>query len=348
MNMMNKILLKSNSYNYYKSNYEKLKEENKNLKNQITKLDEEYNKTLQKNNSQHKKEMENLIAQHNSEMENLIAEHNSEMENLIAEHNSEMGDLKSQVMQELNNNFNYIEKYLINLNHSETIINNELKYAFIFNDTIKNSSWLDKTEFSLVNSAANYSFMYSLYRILNEARPKNILELGLGQTTKLTSQYANHFDDVKLTVFETDEDWIEVFSEKLIISDCMSIIQLDEEPFEYNNTSNIRFKDFEKAVNGEKYDLVIIDGPRGFKRGLNGDQLLDYSRTNIWQMIPSNLEDDFIIIIDDYERAGEKNTMDHAKEMLEENNIKLFTYTSKGLKTQHAIFTEKYKFIIWI
>lgn len=324
--MMNKILLKSNSYNYYKSNYEKLKEENKNLKNQITKLDEEYNKTLQKNNSQHKKEMENLIAQHNSEM----------------------GDLKSQVMQELNNNFNYIEKYLINLNHSETIINNELKYAFIFNDTIKNSSWLDKTDFSLVNSAANYSFMYSLYRILNEARPKNILELGLGQTTKLTSQYANHFDDVKLTVFETDEDWIEVFSENLIISDCMSIIQLDEEPFEYNNTSNIRFKDFEKAVNGEKYDLVIIDGPRGFKRGLNGDQLLDYSRTNIWQMIPSNLEDDFIIIIDDYERAGEKNTMDHAKEMLEENNIELFTYTSKGLKTQHAIFTEKYKFISWI
>lgn len=323
---MNKILLKSNSYNYYKSNYEKLKEENKNLKNQITKLDEEYNKTLQKNNSQHKKEMENLIAQHNSEM----------------------SDLKSQVMQELNNNFNYIEKYLTNLNHSETIINNELKYAFIFNDTIKNSSWLDKTDFSLVNSAANYSFMYSLYRILNEARPKNILELGLGQTTKLTSQYANHFDDVKLTVFETDEDWIEVFSEKPIISDCMSIIQLDEEPFEYNNTSNIRFKDFEKAVNGEKYDLVIIDGPRGFKRGLNGDQLLDYSRTNIWQMIPSNLEDDFIIIIDDYERAGEKNTMDHAKEMLEENNIKLFTYTSKGLKTQHAIFTEKYKFISWI
>lgn len=46
-------------------------------------------------------------------------------------------------------------------------------------------------------------------------RPKNILELGLGQTTKLTSQYANHFDDVKLTVFETDEDWIEVFSENL-------------------------------------------------------------------------------------------------------------------------------------
>lgn len=326
MNIMNKILLKSNSYNYYKTNYEKLKDENKNLKNQMKKLNEKYNRTLQKNDSQHKKEMENLIAQHNSEMKNL----------------------NSQVIQELNNNLNSIEKHLTNFNHSETIINNELKYAFIFNDTIKNSSWLEKTDFSLVNSAANYSFMYSLYRILNDATPKNILELGLGQTTKLTSQYANHFDGVKLTVLETDEDWIEVFSENLKISDCMNIIQLDEELFEYNNTTNIRFKDFEKVVDGKKYDLVIIDGPRGFIRGPDGDQLLEYPRTNIWQMIPSNLADDFIIIIDDYERKGEKNTMDHTKKMLEENGIELFTYTSKGFKSQHAIFTGKYKFISWI
>lgn len=55
MNIMNKILLKSNSYNYYKTNYEKLKDENKNLKNQMKKLNEKYNRTLQKNDSQHKK-----------------------------------------------------------------------------------------------------------------------------------------------------------------------------------------------------------------------------------------------------------------------------------------------------
>ena len=56
-------------------------------------------------------------------------------------------------------------------------INNELKYAFVFNDTIKSSKWLKEKDFSLVNSAANYSLMYSLYRILNDAQPKNILEL---------------------------------------------------------------------------------------------------------------------------------------------------------------------------
>ena len=65
-------------------------------------------------------------------------------------------------------------------------------------------------------------------------------------------------------------------------------------------------------------------------------------------MIPSNLAADFIIIIDDYERKGERNTMDHAKELLKENNKETFSYTAKGLKTQHAIFTEKYRFISWI
>lgn len=200
----------------------------------------------------------------------------------------------------------------------------------------------------MVNSAANYSFMYSLYRILNDAQPKNILELGLGQTTKLTSQYAKYFDDAKLTVLESDEDWIENFSKNLEISDNIRIVNIDVETFEYNNTINLRFKDIDKIVESEKYDLIIIDAPRGFMEKDGKNELLDYSRANIWQLIPSNLSDDYIIIMDDYERKGEQNTMDHAKELLKENNKEIFSYTAKGLKTQHAIFTEKYRFISWI
>ena len=125
------------------------------------------------------------------------------------------------------------------------------------------------------------------------------MELGLGQTTKLTSQYANHFDNVKLTVLESDYDWIEIFSQNLDISDRINIVKLDEETFEYKNTINVRFKNIEKVVGDEKYDLIIIDAPNGFLKGPDGNILLEYSRTNIWQLIPNNLEDDFIIIIDD-------------------------------------------------
>ena len=307
MKLINKILSKSNSYNYYKYNFERLKKENKELKE-----DKKY------------------------------------YENKIKELNEELFKKYNHDISEMNKNINSIQSNLLNINHSEELINNELKYAFVFNDTIKNSKWLKEKDFSLVNSAANYSFMYSLYRILNDAQPKNILELGLGQTTKLTSQYAKYFKDTKLTVLENDEDWIENFSRNLDNSSNIHIVNLDLETFEYDNTTNLRFKDMDKAVESEKYDLIIIDGPRGFMEKDGKNELLDYSRTNIWQLIPSNLAEDFIIIIDDYERKGEQNTMDHAKELLKENNKEIFSYTAKGLKTQHAIFTEKYRFISWI
>ena len=262
--------------------------------------------------------------------------------------NEELFKKYNHDISEMNKNINSIKSNLLKMNHSEELINNELKYAFVFNDTIKSSKWLKEKDFSLVNSAANYSLMYSLYRILNDAQPKNILELGLGQTTKLTSQYAKYFDDAKLTVLESDEDWIENFSKNLEISDNTRIVNLDVETFEYNNTINTRFKDIDKIVESEKYDLIIIDAPRGFMKKDGKNKLLDYSRANIWQLIPSNLSDDYIIIMDDYERKGEQNTMDHAKELLKENNKETFSYTAKGLKTQHAIFTEKYRFISWI
>ena len=147
---------------------------------------------------------------------------------------------------------------------------------------------------------------------------------------------------------ESDKDWIENFSKNLEITDNIQIVNLNVETFEYNNTINLRFTDIDQIVESEKYDLIIIDAPRGFMEKDGKNELLDYSRANIWQLIPSNLADDFIIIMDDYERKGERNTMNHAKELLKENNKEIFSYTAKGLKTQHAIFTEKYRFISWI
>ena len=329
MKIMNKILSKSNSYNYYKTNFEKLKKENKELIAEKESDEKNYENKIKKLNEKYGKETEKLNKKYNHDIRELNKKYSHEI-------------------GEMNKNLNSLKNDLMNINHSEEIINNELKYAFVFNDTIKNSEWLKERNFSLVNSAANYSFMYSLYRILNDAQPKNILEMGLGQTTKLTSQYAKYFNDAKLTVLESDETWIENFSKNLEISENIQILNLDVETFEYNNTLNLRFIDISKIVEDEKYDLIIIDGPRGFivKDGKN--ELLDYSRSNIWQMIPSNLADDFIIIIDDYERKGERNTMDKTKELLKENDIDIFSYTSKGLKTQHAIFSEKYRFISWI
>ena len=225
----------------------------------------------------------------------------------------------------------------------------ELQYAFVFDDTIKESEWLNNQNFSLINAAANYSFAYSLYRILNDAKPKNILELGLGQTTRLTTQYVNHFNDSKLTVVEGDKEWIDLFTESLDINDNTQILNLDLESFTYQDDETIRFKGFLEALGDQKFDLIIIDGPQGFIMDSENNVIeLNYSRTNVWQLIPQNLADDFIIIMDDFNRVGEQNTFEHIRELLNENNIEFYEYNSWAFKTQHALFTENYKYIGWI
>lgn len=54
--------------------------------------------------------------------------------------------------------------------------------------------------------------MYTLYRILDEVQPKNILEMGLGQTSKMTTQYAKYYKDSHLLIVEGDQLWIDNFS----------------------------------------------------------------------------------------------------------------------------------------
>lgn len=62
--------------------------------------------------------------------------------------------------------------------------------------------------------AAGYPFLYILYRVLRDAKPKRILELGLGETTKLISQYAAANEDVEHFVVEHDLDWISFYKKE--------------------------------------------------------------------------------------------------------------------------------------
>ncbi len=83
-------------------------------------------------------------------------------------------------------------------------INKEILWAETFNNTISDSNWLKDKSFSPGRWAVGYQYLYAVYRILNAVKPKKILELGLGQSTKLLNQYAKANKDVKHTVVEHD------------------------------------------------------------------------------------------------------------------------------------------------
>lgn len=223
---------------------------------------------------------------------------------------------------------------------------NEVKYGLIYKDTIINSKWFKDTNLSLNNSAANYSFIYLLYRVLNEIKPKNILEFGLGQTTRLTIQYANYFKDTTLQVIEDNQNWIDTFLENYNVNNNVSIAQCDLEEFEYNNSKNLRYKNLDNIIKNKKFDLIIIDGPRGWLQ-MSPLTFQEYPRSNIWDLISKNLKEDFVIILDDYDRIGEQNTSKITLDLLSDHNKQVYSQEFNGLKNQLLLCSEKNRFSTW-
>ena len=216
--------------------------------------------------------------------------------------------------------------------------NKEFFKGMIFNNLIHNKDWIKNKEFIPTKGAATYSFLYILLIILDKIQPENILEFGLGQTTKLTTQYAKFKNpNCFLQTIDHDENWINAMIAELPVSENINIIKRDLETFTLNNTKNDKYHNLQEVTKDTKYDLILIDGPFGFNR--------TYPRTNILDLIPQNLAQDFVIILDDAERDGEQNTAKLIFEKLDESNVKYSNFYQHASKSQLIITSDKYKFI---
>ena len=218
-------------------------------------------------------------------------------------------------------------------------LSREILWANVFHDTVRGSSWLKDQTFSLGRWAIGYPFAYVLYRVLDEARPGSILELGLGQSTRFTAQYAAANPGTEHVVIEHDEEWISFFSENYPVPKSTKICLC---PWDFENfmgAKNVRvFKDFHKVTAGRRFNLILIDAPLG------GD-MKDYARIDVLKEMPGCLAESFIILIDDYNRAAERRTGSQMLKNLKENNIPFFTGSYIGEKETYVICSADNKFV---
>ena len=89
------------------------------------------------------------------------------------------------------------------------------------------------------------------------------------------------------------------------------------------------YTDFDTIIQGNQYDFISIDGPWGSKK---------MSRIDILPYIPQCLGESFCIMLDDYERAGEKN-MIHELEISLRNNKVGYYKAVYGLEKQFCVIT---------
>lgn len=217
----------------------------------------------------------------------------------------------------------------------------ELIYAHVFHDTIKGSAWLSPdTPFSPGRGAMGYPALYVLYRVLNEMRPKSILELGLGQSTRMISQYGLWKKECQHIVAEHDPQCIAFFKRSFPIPESTVITNLPllEETVTLNSEicKVTVYAGFVERFQNIKFDFICVDGPCG------SDSV---SRIDIIKLLPQCLEETFVILLDDFNRQGEKNTAKVICGILQNNGIKHALGSYYGQVGVGVIVSENLKFL---
>ena len=174
----------------------------------------------------------------------------------------------------------------------------ELLMADKFHDTVINSEWLKIQAISPGGWAVDYGFLYSLYRILDVMHPTNILEFGLGQSSKLIHQYASFYKCNAITI-EHDQRWIEHFKNEIRDNYEVNVKRLNLIQTTYRDYPTNTYEDLQTFLSDNMYDLIVVDAPFGTEH---------FSRSQIVEIARNNLSDRFCILIDDYNRLGEQET----------------------------------------
>lgn len=212
-------------------------------------------------------------------------------------------------------------------------------WAMVFNNTVSESTWLKDKSFSPGRWAVGYPYLYVMYRILNEARPKTILDLGLGQSSRMIAQYAAHHENVEHYIVEHDPEWIQFFVNAYSLPQNSHIIQLPWDFAPYKEAESVRvYKAFRETFQGMKFDYISIDGPLG------GD-MKEYARIDVLGIIPECLSDAFVITMDDYERSGEQHTVKEMRQILQKNGIAYAEGAYSGAKDMILLCAESRAFL---
>lgn len=215
----------------------------------------------------------------------------------------------------------------------------EAVWAQIFNNTISGSMWLRDTAFSPGRWAVGYPYLYVMYRVLNETRPKHILELGLGQSTRMIAQYAAAFDNVEHIVVEHDPEWIKFFCNSFKLPQNTKVIMLEREMVSFKEAEAVRvFKGFKERFQGQKFDFISVDAPLG-------SDMKQYSRIDVLELLPDGLADSFVILLDDAERKGETHTICEIENLLGYYNIAYERGRYSGKKDCVLISTSDLRFL---
>ncbi len=112
---------------------------------------------------------------------------------------------------------------------------------------------------------------------------------------------------------------------------------MEVENTKFNGYNTSVYKGLDLLIQDKVYDLILVDGPIGSER---------FSRTQILDLIPLHIcKDHFCVIIDDFNRVGEKDTCNELEKVLAINNIEFHSGEYKGIKSSRLYASNDLEFL---
>ena len=209
---------------------------------------------------------------------------------------------------------------MVKLSRRNWLQSKELEWAHVYHDSIRGTPWLESLQLNVGRWAGSYALFYILNRVLKEHRPGSIVEFGLGESTKFISAFLDHeLPETTHLAIEQSDQWRTAFCDRSQLNDRVTIDICELMQKEVQGHASNCYQGIEKFAD-RKFDFYIVDGPFGSDR---------FSRFDMVR-IAENLtkEDQFIFLIDDYERKGEAESAEHLIKQLEKKGCLLYTSPS--------------------
>ena len=176
-----------------------------------------------------------------------------------------------------------------------------------------------------VGAAASYSLLYLLTRVISELQVRHVLEMGSGQSTllidKLLPEGSTHL------AHEQDADWAARIGGRLRRG------QVKHSPLTQRTHDGHTYAGFSDLA-PMPFDLLLVDGPNGT------DHL---SRFDCVPLVAGHPGHEFIIILDDASRPGERETIAELGALLNRRGIDFKLNYLHGRNTQAVITTPQFR-----
>lgn len=170
-------------------------------------------------------------------------------------------------------------------------------------------------------AAANSGLLYVLTRMMNELPVKRVLEVGAGQSSLLLNAVNGKLKDKKIEIvtLEHDEAWAKRIGgqvkHKVIHAPLTSQVI---------GGQTVMAHDL-KDLKG-KFDVIIMDAPLRTKK---------YSRVGLLKLMQEHMEtSNFLAVMDDAERGGERQSLALCREWLEQNGLAFREHEIRAAKSQ--------------